>query len=111
MANFMFGNKSIYYEEYGQGEPLILLNGIMMSCMSWAEFIEPFSTHNRLILVDFLDQGRSARMDDCVEYSQAIQVEVVYSLMKHLNLKKASIMGISYGGEVALRFAVKYQEK
>mgnify|MGYP002582044169 FL=1 len=86
MANFMFGNKSIYYEEYGQGEPLILLNGIMMSCMSWAEFIEPFSVHNRLILVDFLDQGRSARMDDCVEYSQAIQVEVVYSLMKHLNL-------------------------
>ena len=73
MANFMFGNKSIYYEEYGQGEPLILLNGIMMSCMSWAEFIEPFSTHNRLILVDFLDQGRSARMDDCVEYSQAIR--------------------------------------
>ncbi len=59
MANFMFGNKSIYYEEYGQGEPLILLNGIMMSCMSWAEFIEPFSVHNRLILVDFLDQGRS----------------------------------------------------
>ena len=111
MANFMFGNKSIYYEEYGKGEPLILLNGIMMSCMSWAEFIEPFSAHNRLILVDFLDQGRSARMDDCVEYSQAIQVEVIYSLMKHLNLKKASIMGISYGGEVALRFAVKYQEK
>lgn len=49
MANFMFGNKSIYYEEYGKGEPLILLNGIMMSCMSWAEFIEPFSAHNRLI--------------------------------------------------------------
>lgn len=111
MANFTFEDKSIYYEEYGQGEPLIILNGIMMSCLSWTEFIEPFSTHNRLILVDFLDQGRSSHMTDREGYTQAIQVEVVRALMDHLKLEKVSIMGISYGGEVALQFAVKYQER
>lgn len=106
MAYFDFQGKQIYYEEHGQGKPLVLLNGIMMSCRSWAEFVEPFSDNNRLILVDFLDQGRSARMEE--PYEQAIQAEVVKALLDHLSLEKACIMGISYGGEVALQFAVKY---
>jgi len=55
MANFEFQGRSIYYEEHGQGRPLLVLNGIMMSCGSWAEFVEPFSRDNRLILLDFLE--------------------------------------------------------
>ena len=55
MANFEFQGRSIYYEEHGQGRPLLVLNGIMMSCKSWAEFVEPFSRDNRLILLDFLE--------------------------------------------------------
>ena len=86
MACFVFENKRIHYEEYGQGKPLILLNGIMMSCASWAAFVEPFSESNRLILLDFLDQGRSDRMEG--PYEQAIQAEVVKSLLDHLEIKK-----------------------
>lgn len=106
MAYFEFEGKQIYYEEYGQGRPLVLLNGIMMSCRSWAEFVEPLSQSNRLLLVDFLDQGRSARMDG--PYDQAVQAEVVRGLLDHLGLERACVLGISYGGEVALRFAVQY---
>lgn len=109
MANFDFQGKSIYYEEYGQGKPLVVLNGIMMSCKSWADFVEPFSQNNRLILVDFLDQGRSARMEE--PYGQAIQAEVVLALLDHLKLDKACVMGISYGGEVALRFAIEHPQR
>ncbi|MBR0086103.1 MAG: alpha/beta hydrolase, partial [Lachnospiraceae bacterium] len=86
------------------------LNGIMMSCLSWTEFIEPFSAHNKLILVDFLDQGRSSKMTDQPAYDHSIQIEVVKSLLDHLGLEKVSIAGISYGSEVALGFAVKYQQ-
>lgn len=111
MAYFNFEDKMIYYEEYGQGEPLVLLNGIMMSCLSWIEFIEPFSASNRLILVDFLDQGRSSRMEEGASYTHAIQVEVVRALLDHLQLEKASFMGISYGGEIALEFAVKHPDR
>lgn len=108
MAYFTFEGKQVYYEEYGQGKPLVVLNGIMMSCRSWTEFIEPFSEHNHLVLLDFLDQGRSDRMRE--PYEQAIQAEVVKGLLDHLGLKKVCIMGISYGGEVAQQFAVKYGE-
>ena len=34
MAYFIFEGKQVYYEEYGQGKPLVVLNGIMMSCRS-----------------------------------------------------------------------------
>lgn len=108
MAYFEFRGKNIYYEEYGSGRPLLCLNGIMMSCMSWKEFVEPWSANNRLILVDMLDQGQSDRMTE--PYTQAIQVELVKSLLQHLDVEKVTIMGISYGGEVALQFAIKYQE-
>ena len=109
MAQFYFRDKSIYYEEYGQGSPILVLNGIMMSCSSWGEFIEPFSAQNRLILLDMLDQGKSDKMEG--DFSQEIQAEVVLALLDHLRLEKVNLLGISYGGEVALRFAVAYGER
>ena len=109
MAHFDFQGKSIYYEEHGQGKPLLVLNGIMMSCKSWAEFVEPFSQNNRLILVDFLDQGRSGRMDS--PFDQSIQAEVALALLDHLGIDKVCVLGISYGGEVALRLAISHGER
>lgn len=109
MARFVFEDKSVYYEEYGEGRPIVVLNGIMMSCASWSEFIEPFSANNRLILLDLLDQGRNDSMEG--PFSQAIQVEVVLALLDQLGLDKVCLMGISYGSEVAQRFAIKYPER
>ena len=106
MSEFSYKDNLIHYEVYGEGKPLIILNGIMMSTKSWDIFKEAFSKNNQLIMVDFLDQGQSCRMAEA--YSQKDQVEVVRELYKVLGLEKASICGISYGGEVAIQFAIKY---
>lgn len=107
MAYFSFNNKNIYYNVTGKGEPLLLLNGIMMSSLSWEPFVNALSTNNLLIRLDFIDQGKSDSLKD--EYTQEIQVDLIKALIDHLNLKKVSIVGISYGGEVALQFAIKYE--
>lgn len=110
MPQFDLDGKSIYYETYGQGKPLVLLNGIMMSCPSWAPFIPVLSAQNQLILVDFFDQGRSEKLEgQC--YDHALQVEAVRALLDTLGLEKACIAGISYGSEVALELAVTYPER
>lgn len=109
MSYMEYKGKKVYYEVYGQGKPLLLLNGIMMSTLSWQIFKDAFSAKNQLILLDLLDQGKSDKMEN-ISYTQAEQVEVVKALLDGLNLSKVSLMGISYGGEVALEFAVKYQE-
>ncbi len=107
MATFQHNGYEVYFEEYGQGIPLILLNGIMMSTLSWKPFIETFSQHRRLILIDLLDQGRSSKLDG-LTYDLDIQVEVVKGLCDHLNLSSVDLFGISYGGEVAMRFAIQH---
>lgn len=103
-----FEGRSVYYETHGLGEPLLVLNGIFMTSSSWAAFVPAFSRHNRLILVDFLDQGRSDKLD--ADYDQTVHVETIKALLDSLGLTQVSIMGISYGGEVAMQFALAYPE-
>jgi 3-oxoadipate enol-lactonase len=109
LSYFSFNEKKVYYETYGQGKPIVLLNGIMMSTLSWQMFKDELSVNNQLILVDFLDQGRSDKMEG-ISYTLDIQVEVLKALTHELNLTKVNLVGISYGGEVALNFSVKYEE-
>lgn len=109
MPYLNFNGKQIYYEEHGAGKPLLILNGIMMSVRSWEAYVEAWSAQNRLIFMDFLDQGRSDRADG--PYEQDLQVELVLALLDHLNVKQANIMGYSYGGKIALQFALKYPHR
>ena len=109
MAYFTFENKQVYYETWGEGAPLLLLNGIMMSCASWTEFIEPLSRFNRLILVDLLDQGKSDKL--CEAYDHAVQVRLVDALLNHLNIERLCIAGISYGSEIGLEYALDHPER
>jgi 3-oxoadipate enol-lactonase len=110
MATFQFKEYSVYYESYGEGKPLIILNGIMMSMVSWQSFVKSFSQYNRLILVDMLDQGNSSKLVG-QKYDQSLQVEVIKGLVDHLKLDKVYLFGISYGGEVAMKFALAYQQR
>ena len=109
MSKFKYLNKEVHYEVYGEGKPIVILNGIMMSTRSWAPFIEAFSHNNQLILVDFLDQGQSEKLVGMV-YDHEIQVNLVKALLDELKLQKVSVVGISYGGEVGLEFACRYQK-
>jgi 3-oxoadipate enol-lactonase len=99
----------IYYEVHGEGEPVIFLHGIMMNTMSWSGFIPELSKRFKLILLDFRDQGQSSKMHE--QYSQDIHVGDVAHLLDGLNLSKVHMMGLSYGGQVALRFALQYQKR
>ncbi len=108
MAHLNFRGKKVYYECHGSGKPIVVLNGIMMSTASWQIFVEELSRNNQLILIDFLDQAKSDKMEE--PYTQDLQVQLLKSLFEELKLDKVNLVGISYGGEVALEFAVKYGE-
>ena len=72
MATFEYDGVPIYYEDHGAGEPLLILGGIFMSCASWAAFLPAFTAHNRLLLLDLVDQGQSGKVDH--DYSQQLQI-------------------------------------
>ncbi len=106
MATFQYQNLTVHYRVIGTGEPLLILNGILMSVASWSAFEQVFSSQNKLILLDFADQGQTSRMTE--NYTQALQVELITALLQHLELSQINLMGISYGGEVAMQFALKH---
>ncbi len=110
MAFFDFEGKKVYYEVQGEaGEPLLILNGIMMSTNSWKPMMKNLTKNNIAILVDFLDQGQSSRMEE--SYDHSIQVRLLDALLDVLPFEKVSIMGISYGGEIAIQYTVAHPDR
>ena len=110
MAFFTFKNHQVFYDITGEGEPLVLLNGIMMSTKSWDFAVEKTSSVLKFIRVDFFDQGQS---DDFLDYpyDHNLQAELVIALLDHLKIEKAHIAGISYGGEISVRLGIYYPER
>ncbi|MFA7418021.1 MAG: alpha/beta hydrolase, partial [Acholeplasma sp.] len=82
MSYFKYLNKNVYYEVIGSGNPVLILNGIMMSTKSWEPFKPLLSQQFQLIFLDFLDQGQSDAYDE--NYTQDIQVDLVKALLDHL---------------------------
>ncbi|MBF4693045.1 alpha/beta fold hydrolase [Fusibacter ferrireducens] len=102
MAYFNLNGKKAYYEVHGESDrTLVILNGIMMSTSSWLPFIPMLKRTAQVVLVDFFDQGKSEYMTE--NYTQAIQVELVEALLDALDLQQVTLLGISYGGEVAMK--------
>lgn len=100
------GDARIYCEVHGEGEPLLFLNGIMMSTASWAGLIPELSRRFRLILMDFRDQGQSSKMG--AQYDQHIHVGDVIGVLDQLKISTAHVMGPSYGGQVALLLSSRH---
>lgn len=108
MSKVVVGEYELNYEIYGEGEPIIFLNGIMMSALSWRPFIKFFSGY-KLIFLDLIDQGMSSKGKE--SYTQDLHVDMIYEFLNTMGIEKTHILGISYGGEVAMKFALKHSEK
>lgn len=92
-------NKKIYYEEYGKGTPLILLQGGMGSIEDFALCIPELSKHFRVIAPDTPGQGRSELADSM---SYELMAEYISKLIDLLKLDSAYAIGWSDGGNTGL---------
>ena len=101
---------NLYYEIYGQGDPLVLIAGTGISCAPWRPFQVPeFSKHYQLLIYDHRGLGRSDKPD--MPYSTRLFARDCAGLMEALGIRKAHIMGHSMGGRVAQWVALDYPEK
>lgn len=107
MAYFKYADKSVFYEEYGQGKPLIFLHGNTASS-KMSELIMPlYEEHFRCILIDFLGNGQSDRVETFspdMWYDEALQT---IALAEHLQCGKVSLIGTSGGAWAAVNAALE----
>lgn len=111
MPRISVNGTSLYYELHGpeNGEVIVLSNGILMSTASWAFQKQAFSRNNRLLLYDCRGMWQSEH--PAGPYSMEQHADDLCALLDELHIQKAHIVGISYGGEVSLTFAIKYPHR
>ena len=111
MSHIQTSYGSIYTEHHdlGHQETLLVLNGIMMSTLSWALFLPTLSQRVNVVLVDMLDQGKSDKAKQT--YTVHDQSVIIHEVLTALSLEKVHVCGISYGGEVAMDFALHYPQQ
>ncbi len=92
----------------GEGEPLLLLNGGLMSYAAWEPVGGRLRGRHRLVLCDLrgqlLSPGRAPR-------ELAGNIADLTELLDHLEVETAHVVGASYGGEIALLLAATAPER
>lgn len=100
----------INFNEFGQGEPLILIMGLGASSEKWKDHISAYKDHFRCIAIDNRGAGRSdAPKKDA--YTTDEMAEDVIAVMDALKIEKAHIHGISMGGAIAQKIAARYPDR
>lgn len=94
----------LYYEEYGEGPPLLLVAGLGGVGSYWKPQLEAFSQHYRVIIHDHRGTGQSTRSE--ITYSVDQMSADLLSLMDHLKLDSAHLVGHSTGGAIGQTLAI-----
>lgn len=106
------GHKTNYHEA-GQGEALFLLHGSgpgVSGWSNWAKSIPEFSDQWRVIVPDIAGFGFT-ELKDGVKYDIKLWVAHLVGIMDALDIQKASFIGNSFGGAVAIGLAVFAPER
>lgn len=99
---------SLYFEEFGAGDPIILLHGFAESTEVWLPLTEELKNQFRLIVIDLPGFGNSPEPEG--EFSLEDIANQIHDFLNEIGLVRYSIVGHSLGGYVALALAGLYPE-
>lgn len=106
-GRFIFVNEAkIYFEEYGEGEPLILLHHFgSTGTDGWSSYIPAFSKDYRVIVPDLRGHGKSTDPDSQNPWKLDKSASDLLVLLDSLNITKTSAIGGSGGASTLLNAA------
>lgn len=96
----------LYYETAGSGHPLLLIHAGVADSRMWGEHFDDFARRYRVIRYDLRGFGRSM-----VPAGAYAGYEDAAGLLDFLEIARAHVVGISFGGRVALDLALAYPER
>jgi len=100
----------MYYEMYGEGSPLVLLHGGMLTIdLNFATLIPTLASKHQLIGIEMQGHGRTADIDR--EITPAALASDVVGLLDQLGIDRAHVFGHSMGGAVTLELGVNHPDR
>lgn len=96
----------LYYEADGQGSPLVLIHGWSLNLRMFDPQVPAFCREYRVIRMDRRGFGRSSDGEDTTW--DAVDLK---TLVDHLDVARAHVLGMSQGGAVALAFAAAFSDR
>jgi pimeloyl-ACP methyl ester carboxylesterase len=93
----------------GSGPALLLLHGIGNNCQTWAGVIDRLAESHTVLAPDLLGHGASDKPRG--DYSIAAYANGMRDLLTVLDIERATVVGHSLGGGIALQFAYQFPER
>jgi 3-oxoadipate enol-lactonase len=98
----------MYYESYGQGEPIVFAHGAGGSHLSWWQQVPHFRQKYRCVTFDHRGFGQSIDVENgpgSLAYPEDLR-----GLMDHLEIERAYLVAQSMGGGTCMGFTIAYPE-
>ena len=102
------GDLDLYFEDVGEGYPLVLCHGGFSDVSEWDPQVDALSKKCRVIRYDRRGCGRSLPKE--VEQLAELWVQDLRALIKYLALEQVVIGGVSYGGMLLLEYLLEHQQ-
>ena len=102
---------SLFYEEVGEGTPLVFVHEFAGDARSWHLQVRFFARRYRTIAYNARGYPPSDVPEDPKAYSQDQAADDIRGLLDALGIKKAHICGLSMGGYATLHFGLRYPER
>jgi pimeloyl-ACP methyl ester carboxylesterase len=99
----------VAYRLAGSGEAVALIHGMAGSSRTWREVLPALSEHHRVLAPDLVGHGSSEKPPG--DYSLGAFASGLRDLFDALGIERATIVGQSLGGGVAMQFAYQYPER
>ncbi len=99
----------MYYEVYGNGEPLLLIHGNGGSINNFVKQIPVFAKNYKVIIADSRSQGKSIETKDSLSYEMI--ADDYAALLDKIGIPSANVIGWSDGGIEGLLLAIRHPEK
>lgn len=101
----------LYYEQQGEGPPLLCIHGTASSALAWNDAVPELSARGRCIVYDRRGSFRSERPEPYETSDVSDHADDAAALLDVLSATPAMVIGRSYGGVVALDLAHRYPTK
>ena len=110
MALAPINGVEIYYEEPGQGTPILFCHEFAGDYRSWEPQVRFFARRYRAITYSMRGYHPSTIPPYAEAYSEEQNVEDAYELLRFLGIEKAHIVGLSMGGNQTLKLGMAHPE-